>query len=208
MIKHEIVAVSAAASVTGLLSNATGATWTLTANDAGDTVTVNNGATVAMAHLITIKGDAATNHSAKTAIITGTGPEGEAQTDTVNLPDGTATVTSTKYFRSVATVVPSETIGADTMDIGWALGSVSPAFHPTIARASAFKIGFGCYVAAGSPTYTVRHSYDNGLSWFDHSTVAAETASQEGVYDTPTQAIRLTFTAAGSVTLTGYQTEG
>lgn len=208
MIKHEIVAVSAAASVTGLLSNATGATWTLTANDSGDTVTVNNGTTVAMAHLVTIKGDAATDHSAKTAEITGTGPEGEAQTETVNLPNGTATVTSTKYFRSVTTVVPSATIGADTMDIGWAAGSVSPAFNPQLARVSNFNLGFGCNVAAGSPTYTVQHSYDNGASWFNHATVAAETTSQEGTYTSPVQAVRLMFAAAGSVTLTGYQVEG
>lgn len=206
MIKHEIVAVSAAASVTGLLSNATGATWTLTANDAGDTVTVNNGTTVPMAHLITIKGDAATDHSAKTAVITGTGPEGEVQTETVNLPNGTATVTSTKYFRSVSTVVPSATIGADTMDIGWALGSVSPSLHPTVARVSTFSLGFGCSIS-GSPTYTVQQSYDNGTSWFNHATVAAETTAQEGTYTSPVQAIRLMFAAAGSVTLTGYQTE-
>lgn len=205
MIKHEIVAVSAAASVTGLLSNATGATWTLTANDAGDTVAVNNGTTVAMAHLITIKGDAATNHSAKTAVITGTGPEGEAQTETVNLPNGTATVTSTKYFRSVSTVVPSATIGADTMDIGWALGSVSPAFHPKIG--SNFNMGFGCSIS-GSPTYTVQQSYDNGTNWFSHATVAAKTTAFEGTYTSPVQAVRLMFTAAGSVTLTGFQTEG
>ena len=205
MIKHEIVAVSAAASVTGLLSNATGATWTLTANDAGDTVTVNNGSTVPMAHLITIKGDAATNHSAKTAVITGTGPEGEVQTETVNLPNGTATVTSTKYFRSVTTVVPSATIGADTMDIGWAAGSVSPAIHPKIG--ASFNLGFGCSIS-GSPTYTAQVSYDNGASWLSHATVSAETTAQEGACTSPVPAMRLSFTASGSVTLTGYQTEG
>lgn len=198
MIKHEIVAVSAAASLTGLLSNATGATWTLSANDAGDS----------MAHLITIRNDAATDHSAKTAVITGTGPEGQAQTETVNLPAGTATVTSIKYFLTVTTVVPSATIGGDTMDIGWAVGSVSPSFNPQLARVSNFNIGFGCNVAAGSPTYTVQHSYDNGASWFNHATVAAETTSQEGTYTSPVQAVRLMFAAAGSVTLTGYQTEG
>lgn len=197
MIIHEIVAVSAAASLTGLLSNATGATWTLTANDAGDS----------MAHLITIRNDAATDHSAKTAVITGTGPEGQAQTETVNLPAGTATVTSTKYFLTVTTVVPSATIGGDTMDIGWAVGSVSPAVFPKLG-VSNFNIGFGCNVVAGSPTYTVQHSYDNGTSWLNHATVAAETTSQEGTYTSPVQAVRLMFAAAGSVTLTGYQTEG
>lgn len=206
--KHEIVAVSAAASVTGLLSNATGATWTLSATNAGDTVTVNNGTTVPLAHLITIKGDAATDHSAKTAVITGTGPEGQAQTETVSLPNGTATVTSTKYFRTVTSVVPSATINADTMDIGWAAGSVTPSFRPKIDGVKAFNLGFGCNVVAGSPTYTAQQSYDNGVSWINHATVAAETTSQEGAYTSPVAGIRLAFAAAGSVTLTALQVEG
>lgn len=107
----------AAASVTGYASNVTGATWTLTANTAGD----------GLAHPVTIKGDAATDHSAKTAVITGTGPEGQAQTETVNLPNGTATVTSLKYFKTVTSVVPSATISTDTMDIGWTATGVTPA---------------------------------------------------------------------------------
>lgn len=191
--KHEIAATSAAASVTGLLSNATGGTWTLTANDAGDD----------LAHLVTIKGDAATDHSAKTAVITGTAANGAVQTETVNLPNGTATVTSTKHFLTVTSVVPSATIGADTMDIGWAAESVSPPIFPK-HNVNPFSLGFGCYVSSGSPTYTVQHTYDGNV-WFDHATVAGETTSQDGSYTAPVQAIRLKFTAAGGTTFTGYQ---
>jgi len=194
MSKITITGNSAAASVTGLLSNATGATWTLTANDAGDD----------LAHLITIKGDSATDHSAKTAVITGTAPNGSAQTETVNLPNGTATVTSTGHFLTVSTVVPSATIGTDTMDIGWAAASVSPAAHPEIR--DVFNVGFGCTVVSGSPTYTVQHTYDNS-AWFNHSTVASETTSQDGAYTSPVAAIRLSWAAAGEVTLTGFQAD-
>lgn len=97
------------ASLTGFLSNATGATWTLTATSSAD----------GLAHQVSIRNDSATDHSAKTAILTGTDPDGKAQTETVSLPAGTATVESTKYFLTLTSVVPSATIGTDTMDIGW-----------------------------------------------------------------------------------------
>lgn len=97
------------ASLTGFLSNATGATWTLSATSSGDS----------LAHQVSIRNDSATDHSAKTAILTGTDADGDAQTETVSLPAGSATVESTKYFLTLTTVVPSATIGADTMDIGW-----------------------------------------------------------------------------------------
>ena len=96
-------------SLTGLLSNATGATWTLTATSAGDS----------LAHQISIRNDAAVDHSAKDAVLTGTDADGRAQTETVSLPGTSATVESTKYFLTLTTIVPSVTIGSDTMDIGW-----------------------------------------------------------------------------------------
>lgn len=194
MERISISGVSAAANLTGFLSNATGATWTLAANDAADS----------LAHKVTIRNDSATDHSAKTAVLTGTGHNGAAQTETVNLPAGTATVTSTKYFLTLTTVVPSATIGGDTMDIGWAVDSVSP---PLPLRKflgqgmTEFNVGFGC-VIAGTPTYTVQHTFE-GETWFNHSTVAAKTANADGAYTSPVLALRLLWAAAGTVTLTG-----
>lgn len=88
-------------------SNVTGATWTLT------TSTITNG----MAHQVTIRNDAVTDHSGKTALITGFYGIYPI-TETVTLPAGSATVKSTKYFTSITSIVPSATIGTDTMDIG------------------------------------------------------------------------------------------
>lgn len=191
---HILTALSVAASVTGLLSNATGATWTLTANDSGDN----------MAHLITIKGDAAADHSAKTAVITGT-LFGIAQTETVNLPNGTATVTSTKYFSEVTSVVPSATIGADTMDIGWAASSVSDALSMNLNKCD-FVMGMGCVIDSGTPNYGVQHSFD-GTNYFNHAVIAAKTANADGSYLFPVAKVRLAFTVAGGVTLTGLQVD-
>jgi hypothetical protein len=112
-------------SLTGFLSNATGATWTLTATNSDDSI----------AHQVSIRNDAAVDHSAKTALLTGTGPAGQAQTETINLPGVSATVESTKYFLTLTSVVPSATIGTDTMDIGW-VDEISTTLYPLDWRSS------------------------------------------------------------------------
>jgi len=95
--------------ITGFASNVTGASWTLTANNSGDN----------LAHQVSVRNDAVTDHSLKTAILTGTDADGKSQTETINLPAGSATVESSKYFLTLDSIVPSATIGGDTMDIGW-----------------------------------------------------------------------------------------
>ena len=115
----------AAADLVGYAENVSGATWALTATTSADE----------MAHLVTIRNDAGTDHSAKTAILTGTDPDGKAQTETLALPAGTSTVTGTKHFKALTSVVPSSTIGVDTMDIGWSAVSVTPTY-PLDAYAS------------------------------------------------------------------------
>jgi hypothetical protein len=95
-------------SLTRYASNATGATWTLTETTPGDE----------LARVVTIKNDSATDHSGKTALLTGTDADGKAQTETLALPAGSGTSTSTKHFLTLTSVVPSATIGSDTMDIG------------------------------------------------------------------------------------------
>lgn len=96
-------------SLTGFGSNVTGAVFTLTANDSGDS----------LAHRISIKNDSANDHSGKTVTLVGTDADGKAQTEVRQAPAGSATVESVKYFLTLATATPSATIGADTFDIGW-----------------------------------------------------------------------------------------
>lgn len=97
------------ANLTGFATNVTGATWTITTTNSGDS----------LAHQVSIRNDTATSHSGKTALLTGTDPDGVVQTESMALPGASATVESTKYFKTLTSVVPSSTIGADTMDIGW-----------------------------------------------------------------------------------------
>jgi len=178
---------SAAANLSGYAANVTGPTWALSATTPGDS----------LGHQVTIQNNSATDHSAKTALITGTGADGAPLTETLALPAASATTTSTKFFRTVTSVVPSATIGADTMNIGWGLASQSA--WTTFKDTRPFQVGFGVTVDSGSPTYTVQHSY-GGTGVFNHPTVAAKTASAIGDYLYPVLATRLTFAAAGGAT--------
>lgn len=188
---------SEAANATGFASNVTGATWTLTETETPD----------GLAHKVTIHCDAATNHSAKTAIIVGTDANGRAQTETaLALPNGVATVTSTKYFKTVESVTPSATIGADTMDIGWAADAVTPWIdvlndkHPD----APFNLGFAVAIDSGSPTYSIQNSYDDSAA-FTHATIAAKTDAQQGSITVPCSSVRVLLTAAGGISLTLVQ---
>ena len=176
---------SAAASVAGLASNVTGATWALSANSAGDSI----------AHKITIKGDMATNHSAQTAVITGTF-YGTPKSETINLPNGVATVTTTGYFDTVTSVVPSATIDADTMDIGWAAAAVGS--HIVLPEAA--PVGIGVDVVSGTPAYGLQLNY-GGDAWFDHATITSEIAAADGSVLYPVAALRMIFTGASNVSL-------
>ena len=103
------------ADLTRYLSNATGATWTLT-----ETATTDS-----LAHTVTIQNDTATDHSVKTALLTGTDFAGRVLTEIINLPGANLTVATTRYFKTLTSIVPSATIGADTMDIGQGAGFMS-----------------------------------------------------------------------------------
>jgi hypothetical protein len=159
-----------------------------------------------LGHLITITQISATNHSAKTAIITGTDANGNPQTETgLALPNGAATVTSTKHFATVTSVAISATIGADTMTMGWAAEAVSP-WKNVQAGAnlySGFNMGIGCTIT-DSPTYTVQYTFD-GSAVFDHATIASKTVNFSGQQAFPVTAVRLKWTAAGGVALTALQ---
>ena len=190
-----VAAVSVAANTTGFAAAQTGATFALA-------LTAVTGA-AGVANKVTVTNNSATNHSAKTLALVGTGPNGETQTETMAAPAGSTFVTSTKYWITLTSVTPSATIGADTFGIGWAAAAVSAWFYP-IVEASYFSIGFGCALIAGSPTYEVQHSFGDG-NVFSHATITAKTASSYGEYTAPISVMRLAFSVAGSVSLYAIQ---
>lgn len=192
MLRREISATSVAASLTGFLSNATGATWTLTATDSGDE----------LAHLVTIRNDSGTDHSGKTVPLTGTDAHGGAISETLSLPAAGATVTSTLHYLTLDPVLtPSATIGADTMDIGWAAESISD-WKSVSTKTNA--TGITCEVTTGTPTYTVQYSLGSSTI-ANSSSLTNKTADAVSEFATPIAALRVKWTAAGGVKMTALQ---
>lgn len=160
------------ANLTGFASNVTGATWALSSTNSGD----------GLAHKVSIRNDSVTDHSGKTALLTGTDSDGKAQTETVALPGTSATIESTLYFLTLTSVVPSATIGADTMDIGW-VDEVASQTLPLNWRATE-----GTTYAVdvtGTIDYTVQETFmkiqylsspQSAASWHSLSALTAKTA--------------------------------
>ncbi len=165
------------ANLTGFASNVTGATWTLTATAATD----------GLAHQVSIRNDTANSHSGKTALLTGTDQDGLPQTETVTLPGASATVESTKYFKTLTSIVPSATIGADTMDIGW----VDEFISPTVGLDRNAGIVGVNVTLTGTINYTVKQTFNDiqtlnrsTIIWMDNddSTLVGATTNKNGNY--------------------------
>lgn len=103
-------------SLTGFASNVSGASWPLTATSSGD----------GLAHQVSIRNDTANDKAAINITLVGTDADGNAQTETIAGPGASATVESTLYYKTLTSVTPASTWGADTADIGWVDEFVSP----------------------------------------------------------------------------------
>lgn len=175
-------------SLTGFASNVTGATFTLTANDSGD----------GLAHRVSIRNDAVTDHSGKTVTLVGTDADGKALTEVVTGPAGSATVESAGYFLTLTSATPSATIGADTFDIGW-VDEVSTQTIPLDWRSeSAAAINVD---VTGTIDFTVQQTFDNvqvpaqsaiqNAQWINITALAAKTADTTSTASVGATAIRL-----------------
>jgi len=172
-------------------SNATGATWALTETTPGDE----------LARQVTVLGDDVTDHSLKTAILTGTDADGRPQTETINLPNGQVTVTSTKFFLTLTSVVPSATIGSDTMDIGFSDVIVSKTYPLNHWSDVGAPINV---VETGTANFTAELTFDppnrpaeftwtdqNTPTWTASSNISAATATVFTTLDVGAYAMRM-----------------
>lgn len=170
-------------SLTRFASNVTGASWTLAQTTPGD----------GLAHQISIRNDSATDHTGKTATLVGTDQNGVAQTESIALPDNGATVESTGYYLTLTSVTPSETIGADTMDIGF-VDEISTKTYP-IDRCSPYACNVSVDVT-GTINFTVQETFSDVLggvapSWVNITALASKTADTTSVASVGATAIRL-----------------
>lgn len=172
------------ASLTGFRSNATGVDFALTSTSSGD----------GLAHQVSIRNDAVTDHSGKTFTLSGTDPDGKSQTEVVTGPGSVSTVESAKYFLTLTSVTPSASIDADTMDIGW----VDEVQSQTIMVDAKAWVGAQIAVdVTGTINYTVEETSSNiqagdAAHWFAISSLAAKTADVTSSGSIGMRAIRLT----------------
>lgn len=188
----------AALDANGLADNIdySGGGYALTANDAGDN----------LAHIITILGNAATDHSGKTFTITGTDRNGVAQSETIAGPNGNVTVSSTKYFLTVTSVTVDATTGADTFDIGWTGVSFSYTYPLDWASSAAANLDVE---VTGTINYTIQQTFANVLanvtaSWSDISAYAGKTSQVVSTISLGATAIQLkvnSVTAGATISL-------
>lgn len=199
------------ASLTGFASNVTGAAWTLSVTAPTD----------GLAHTVTIRNDAAVDHSGKTALLVGTDANGNAITETLALPGVSATVTSTKYFKTLTSVTPSATIGADTMDIGWSAVSISPVIpldHKSANAAYVYADISGTINFTGEETpsdvqpdapFSTSSAYPaDSASWWPMSGMTSKTADTASSCTIGAQGFRFktnTVTNGATVTVTIIQ---
>lgn len=80
---------------------------------------ISNGPNDRLGHKIIITNNSITDHSAKTILVTGTDYNGNYYTEVIPMPRASDTTGSAEYFMTVSSIVPSASIGSDTMDIGW-----------------------------------------------------------------------------------------
>lgn len=171
----------AAVDTDGYVDGGSGASLTLLASSAGDS----------LAHQLNFT--SAANISDHTFLVTGTDENGIAQTETVTGPNAN-TVESAKYFLAVSSIVPNATLGADTVDIGWVDEFVTPAYRTDRYRDSLQAE----VIVTGTIDYSVQRTLSDmsgTLSWADTADATIDliaiTASVQWAMSPPPQAIRL-----------------
>ncbi len=194
----------AATSTTGLAASVTGASFTLTNTSMGDN----------LAHIVTVTNLTANTHAGKTITIVGTDADGNALTETITGPAGSATVSTTNKFRTVTSVTPSATIGADTFSIGYTAVAQSQTVPIDWPSQSANIISVDI---TGTINYSVEEAFENvfttatpalSVSWVVISGLSGKTADTTSSNTIGATAFRLTVasvTAGATVKISTVQ---
>ena len=141
------------------------------------------------------------NLSARTFTITGTDGEGRAITDAVTGPNN-STVESVKYFKTVTQIAASGSVGSDII-VGIADEFASTYYIVSSKRAvSSISVGVS---SGASVNYKIQNMNKDPQTtanadqvWYDHSTLANQTASAASSYISPVRAIRLIINSFSS----------
>lgn len=141
-----------------------------------------------LAHQVTLVSPVQATLAGVTFTIIGTDANGKYQIETGLVgPASNSTVTSTKFFKTVATIQPSATMGGLVVSVGIAAPSLSPVV-PLVFRSPS---GAALTVdISGTINFTVQETYANvfdatnpaaDLPWAGITALAAKTADTSGV---------------------------
>lgn len=162
-----------------------------------------------LGHLITFANLSANSHTGQNITFSGLDENGSLQSETLAGPAGNATITTVGHYQQNGlTIAASATTGADTFNVGWTADAVGKHIHLELDRDPVVNAEIFCVVPSGSPTFGIDYTADlnpTGLvakSWLAHATIAGKSATFDGQITTPVKALRLHFTAAGTVNMT------
>lgn len=189
------------------VSGTSGEAFTLAATTVGD----------GLAHFVIITPSGSVTGS---YTLTGTDADGIAQTETL-ATDTVNAVTSTKYYKTLTSVLAPSGIGANTVDIGWTDDAVSPTF-PLNWRQRNWQVSLAVALT-GTINYTVEHTFDqlhpqvtgvsdaapSTLTWWAHDYMYSLGASADGNYSFPVSATRLKINGlTAGATIAFWVTQG
>ena len=110
-----------------------------------------------LAHYITLTSPSQASLAGINFTIVGTDPDGHSISETIAGPASASTVTSTKFFKTVATIQPSATMGVLTLAVGIAVTAIAQTIALTNSPAAA-----GMTVAVtGTINYTMYETFSN-----------------------------------------------
>ncbi len=162
-----------------------------------------------ISHKIAIASDA--DESKKTFVITGTNPDGVAQSESITGPN-TTTVNSTKFYSTVSSVsIDAKSVGNITV------GTANVVQTPTImmnTRTSSIQIS-NAVIISGTINFTLAHTFDNimyssnynlqsgnklvtTVTYFDDPTIASKTANTAALLSLPVSGSHLTINSYSS----------
>lgn len=146
-----------------------------------------------------------------TFTLTGTDAEGRTITEDVTGPNAT-TVTSTKYFATLTSVVADATIGADDFIIGWTALARTPIYpvniHGSIPALIAVDMGGTC-VYSGQETHgDVFSVASDTLQFTNISGMSGVNADSSGVAKAGATGFRVQVTSHTSGTLAVTYSQG
>ena len=149
------------------------------------------------------------NDSGRTFTITGTDGYGRVVTETVTGPNATTASSVLNYQTVTSVTVDAATAGAITVGTS---GAGESAMRPMNLYQTPVNISLG-FTISGTVNYTVQHTFDDpfqtdsGISYFDHSELAAQAAAVDGNYAFPVTGIRVKINS-GTGTVSARLTQG